>query len=116
MSISTLREVNIKFDMPTVQDAIKRTTYNIMNGKSWGCTAIKIIHGYGSSGTGGKIRTEVRRYLDDKVRRGQIKFYIPGEAFSIFDENTRTAFLICNDLRRDEDLERHNNGITIAIL
>jgi len=114
--MGNLREVNIKFDMPTASEAIKRTTYNIMNGKSWGCTAIKIIHGYGSSGSGGKIRTEVRRYLDDKVRRRQIKFYITGESFSIFDENTRTAFGFCDELRRDEDLERHNNGITIVIL
>ena len=41
---------------------------------------------------------------------------IPGERFSIFDEETRRAFLHCPELRRDCDLERSNNGITIVIL
>ncbi len=102
--------------MPVVSDAIQRVTYNIRNGKSWGCGAIKFIHGYGSTGKGGRIRTEVRRYLADQKRRGLIRDYIPGEDFSIFSEATRRAFEFCGDLRRDSDLERHNNGVTIVIL
>jgi hypothetical protein len=111
-----LKEVNIKSDLPTVSDAIKRVTYNIRNGRDWGCAAIKIIHGYGSTGKGGKIRTETRRYLQDQKRKGLIREFIPGEAFSIFDEATRKAFDLCDDLRKDHDLERHNNGVTIVIL
>lgn len=111
-----LKEVNIKFDMPTASDAVKRVTYNIRNGKEWGCAAIKFIHGYGSSGKGGRIRTEVRRYLDEQKRKGLIRDVIPGENLSIFDEATRRAFLLCDDLRRDSDLERHNNGVTLVLL
>lgn len=114
--MTTLREVNIKLDMPTASDAVKRVTYNIRNGASWGCTALKFIHGYGSSGRGGRIRTEVHRYLEGEKRMGRIRDYIPGDGFSIFDEATRRAFLRCDDLRRDSDLERHNNGVTIVIL
>ncbi|MEG2815927.1 MAG: hypothetical protein RR885_06860, partial [Oscillospiraceae bacterium] len=66
----TLMEVNIKSDMPTASDAVKRVTYNIRNGKSWGCSAIKIIHGYGSTGKGGRIRTETRRYLQEQKQKG----------------------------------------------
>jgi len=113
--LSGLWEANIKYDMPTCADAIKRTTYYIMNGKSLGYSAVKIIHGYGSTGQGGKIRTEVRKYLDDKVRKHQIRYYIRGEDFSIFDQKSRDAFMLCDDLRRDEDLERHNNGVTFII-
>ena len=108
--------MNIKFDLPTANDAIRRVTYNILNGKTLGASAIKIIHGYGSTGKGGKIRTEARRYLADQRRRGLIRDFICGEDFSIFDEGTRSAFLVCDDLRRDSDLDRHNNGITIIIL
>ena len=111
-----LKEVNIKADLPTASDAIKRVTYNIRNGREWGCGAIKIIHGYGSTGKGGRIRTETRRYLEDQKRKGLIRDFIPGENFSIFDEGTRRAFDQCGDLRRDSDLERHNNGVTIVIL
>ena len=113
---SKLREVNIKADMPTVDDAIKRITYNIKNAQALGADVIKFVHGYGASGKGGAIRTEARKYLDRQVGNGQIKYYIRGEDFSIFDENTRKAFAVCDELRRDSDLERHNNGITIVIL
>ena len=41
---------------------------------------------------------------------------IPGERFSIFDEETRQAFQRCPELRQDSDLERCNNGITIVVL
>ena len=114
--MGSLREVNIKFDMPTASEAIKRVTYNIRNGAAMGCAVIKFIHGYGSTGKGGRIRTEVRRYLDNEKRYGRIRDFIYGEDFSIFDESTRCAFLLCDELRRDPDLERHNNGVTIVVL
>ena len=111
-----LREVDIKYDKPTVDDAIRRVTYNIKNAGAFGVSAVKFIHGYGSTGKGGAIRTEMRKYLERQKSQGQIKDFITGEAFSIFDETTRKAFTVCDELRRDSDLERHNNGITIVIL
>ena len=94
-----LKEVNIKYDMPTADLAVRRATYAIENGRTLGASAVKLIHGYGSSGKGGKIRD-----------------YIPGERFSIFDESTRRAFALCDELRRDHDLECANNGVTIVVL
>jgi len=111
-----LREVNIKSDLPTVNDAIKRITYNIANARSFGVTAIKLIHGYGSTGKGGGIRSEARKYLERQKQRGFIKDYIPGEDFSIFNDATLKAFQACDGLRGDSDLERHNNGVTIVVL
>jgi hypothetical protein len=111
-----LREVNIKFDLPTADDAVRRITYNIHSSKELGAAAIKIIHGYGSTGKGGKIRIRARKYLEEQKQKGNIRDYICGEEFSIFNESTRKAFLLCEELRRDRDLERHNNGVTIIIL
>jgi hypothetical protein len=111
-----LKEVNIKYDLPTADDAIKRITYNIRNGKALGASAIKIIHGYGSTGKGGKIRQEARRYLCEQKIKGHIKDVYTGEDFTIFNPATINAFKFCEDLRRDSDLERHNNGITMVIL
>ena len=112
----TLIEVNIKSGMPTVDESIRRITYYIKNSGASGVSAIKFVHGYGSSGKGGAIRTEARKNLANQKKRRQIKDYIPGEDFSIFDEATRKAFLFCDDLRRDSDIERHNNGVTIVVL
>lgn len=116
MTTGYLKEVNVKEDMPTADLAVRRVTYAIRNGKSLGAAAVKIIHGYGSTGKGGRIRTETRRYLADQKRRGLIRDYLPGEDFSIFSAATRDAFLLCDDLRRDRDLDRSNNGITIVVL
>ncbi len=113
--VGSLKEVNIKADMPTADDAIRRITYHLRTSKTLGIKVLKIIHGYGSTGTGGKIRVEARRYLGEQKRKGFIRDYIPGENFSIFDETTLKAFQLCSELRHDPDLERHNNGITIII-
>ena len=111
-----LKEVDIKSDMPTAADAVKQLAYYIRNKKSLNAAAVKIIHGYGSTGHGGKIRIEARRYLQEQKSKGMIKEFIPGEDFSIFDERTLNAFQVCSELRKDSDLERYNNGITIVIL
>lgn len=112
----SLRELNIKADMPTAKEAIRRLTAALHTSRQMGCTAVKIIHGYGSTGKGGAIRLETRRHLEKMFREHQIRAWIPGEDFSIFSSATREAFSRCDALRRDPDLERHNNGITVVIL
>ena len=111
-----LREVNIKSDMPIVDEAIKRIAFQIRTCKFSGAAAVKIIHGYGSTGKGGKIRTAARQYLESQKSKKLIRDCIAGEDFSIFNEATRRAFSLCDELRYDHDLEQYNNGITIVIL
>lgn len=101
--------------MPTVDQALKQLGFQIQHTRKMGCTAMKIIHGYGSSGTGGKIRTASRKYLTQMKNAGEIRDFIPGEKFSIFEEATRRAFSRCDDLRRDKDLDRYNNGVTFIL-
>ena len=110
------RTINLEQGMPTSDQAIKRLTYEIANSKSMGFDVLKIIHGYGSTGTGGKIRVEARRYLDRQVQQKKIKRYVAGENFTIFDEDTRSILAACGELRRDNDLERHNNGVSFILL
>jgi len=110
------RTVNLEEGMPASDAAVRRLTYEIQASRRLGAAVLKIIHGYGSSGTGGKIRTRSRGYLDGLARRGQIKAYIPGEQFSIFDAKTRDAFAACPSLRQDRDLDKFNNGVTFILL
>ena len=114
--MNTLREVNLELGMPYVADALRRLTFEVHHSQDLGCTVLKIIHGYGSSGAGGRIRVEARRYLERLRLRQEVRDVIPGEAFSIFHAGTRAAFLQCGELRRDRDLERHNNGVTFIVL
>ncbi len=114
--MDNLREVNLEQGMPLADAAIRRLTFEIKQSQRMGMAVLKIIHGYGSSGTGGRIRVEARAYLGRLKHRGEIKDFIPGEEFSIFDAATRDAFLKCDALRRDRDLERHNNVVNFIVL
>lgn len=111
-----LREINLEEGKTFADQAIRRLTFELHQSRRSGYTVLKIIHGYGSSGVGGRIRVEARAYLGRLKAKREIKGFIPGEAFSIFDETTRAAFQVCDDLRRDHDLERHNNGVTFILL
>jgi hypothetical protein len=113
---STVRIVNLETGMPTVEQALHRLSGELYTSRRMGCTAVKLIHGYGSSGKGGKIRLAVRRELEGQALRNQIKGYIPGEKFSIFESATLSAFSAAPDLRKDADLDRYNNGITFVLL
>ncbi len=114
--LSTLREVNLEHGMPLVDQALKHLTFELQHTKSMGCSVLKIIHGYGSTGTGGKIRTATRKHLTKCKQAGSIRDFIPGESFSIFEETTRRAFVRCDALRSDHDLDRYNNGVTFIVL
>ena len=111
-----LREVNLELGKPTVKEAIRRLTFELHHSRAMGCAAIKIIHGYGPSGAGGRIRVEARAYLARLQQRGEIAGVIPGEDFSIFNPAVLAAFRRCGALRRGSDLERYNNGVTIILL
>ena len=111
-----LREVNLEAGMPFVDQAIKRLTFELEQSRRQRFAAVKLIHGYGSSGKGGVLRVQVRDYLLRQHRKGVIQAFIEGERLSIFDEDTRIAMELCPELRMDRDLDRHNNGITVVIL
>lgn len=110
------RIVNLELGMPAVSDAIRRVGAEVRMARGHKIRLMKLVHGYGSTGAGGKLRPAVRRELDRLIKLGWVKYYIPGETLSIFDENTRKAMDYCGELRGDPDLERHNNGVTLVVL
>ena len=110
-----MKEFDLKSDMPSAAIAELRLKNYIKMMKPTE-KIIKIIHGYGSHGVGGKIRTSVRDVLDEMKELHQIKAYIPGEATSTlmgFDEAIRTYKQL---LQGDADFHKGNDGITYVIL
>lgn len=111
-----MRLYDLKTDMPTVLDAGKRLAESIRDANSKKLKVIKILHGYGSTGKGGKIKIAVRKSLKNRLKKGEIKSYIPGEAFSSlmgFDEE----IIKYRDLIRDDfDYMKMNEGITYVVI
>lgn len=108
--------VNIEYDHPPVHEAEARVELAVQSAKLQGHRALKIIHGYGSSGKGGAIRTMCRRLLSRHKKQGRVKAFCGGEDFSPFSEVGRDMIARYPALKQDRDWGRENDGITIALL
>ena len=105
-----LKEFDIHHSMPRVEDAIYNLEMFLKISKSE--KVIKIIHGYGSCGKGGKIKQACLETLEDKLLHHQIKAYIPGEAISTpmgYDDAIRKYKPL---IQNDSDFHKGNDGIT----
>ena len=115
MAIS-MKEVNLEQGMPAADQALRWLEAELAATRKMNRPALKLIHGYGSSGKGGRIRTACRRYLREQAEAGRVRLVIHGENFSIFSEETRRGFALCGELRQDRDLDRENRGVTFVLL
>jgi hypothetical protein len=107
---------NLEQGMPTVAQARIRLDQALRAAKSQRCKAVKLIHGYGSSGKGGAIRREVHTALAGFKSSGRIRAFSPGEEFSPFYADARLIVGACPALSRDRDYSAANHGITVALL
>lgn len=110
-----IREINLELGHPTTDEALRRLAAELEACRHMHTPVVKIIHGYGSSGKGGRIRTACRKLLAQAQQDGALVCFIPGEAFSIFDETTRRCLNAWPLLRQDRDLDRENRGVTFVI-
>ena len=106
---------NIESGFPTLNEARINLKEIIIKEKKNNTKAIKLIHGYGSSGVGGKLRQGLRESLRRRKKEGEIKGFIIGENFSNRPENDeyikQNPFFV-----NDPDFGKGNLGITIIIL
>lgn len=107
---------NIEKYMPTVYQAEILVKNNLEMYRHKGEKAFKIIHGYGSTGKGGALRTGIRRYLDQLKKAKIIADYVAGENWTAFDETTRKVLDLDDSFRKDKDLGQMNAGITVIVI
>jgi len=99
-----------------VHEALQRLDQEIAVARREKHVLLKVIHGYGSTGSGGDIRIAVQRRLQELGEAGQIRGCIFGESWSKADEDTWRLLQAQGELKRDPDLGRNNPGITIVVL
>jgi len=110
------KTLNIEANLPTVDEARRLLLAELRSAKAAGVLAVKIIHGYGSTGKGGALRGALRISLLRRKKEGLVTRVIFGEKWSVFEDDARYALERCPELRHDRDLNRSNEGITIAVL
>ncbi|MCL1980282.1 MAG: Smr/MutS family protein [Proteobacteria bacterium] len=110
------RVVNLEKGMPQVMPALNRLEAAITVAGSQGYKALTLIHGYGSSGTGGAIKAAVQNQLQFLRLQGRIKEIVPGEEFEGRSKRGRHLLRRFPFLVGHRDLNRANPGITLVIL
>jgi hypothetical protein len=111
-----MEEMDIEYGMPTVDEAMPLLSGRLRDRKKAGVKAVKVIHGYGSTGKGGRLRKATIALLDCLKTSGLIKEVVIGEQWSKFVPRTLGLIDRMPQLYRDRDLERYNRGITIVFL
>ena len=110
-----LKEINLK-EVGSVEASIAITRMEIDTAKLEGITVLKLLHGYGSHGSGGIILKEVRRELSYLKKQQKIKDFFNGEKWNIFDKEVIDLLNRDKSIVGDFDLNRRNPGITIVVL
>lgn len=113
---SGCKTINVEVGMPTVEVGQKRLYLEIITARNQGYSFLKVIHGYGSSGVGGRLKKGMLEFLAAKQKDGLVKAFVPGEDWNIFNQTTREIIEQCDDLRKDSDLGNTNHGITIVMI
>ncbi len=108
--------INLEEGRPTVNQGLLRLERALADARASGVTLVKLIHGYGSTGEGGRMKPEVWKVLDRYKRHDMIVDFIPGEEFRLSNEATWELVKRDKALKQDSDMGRGNRGITVVVL
>lgn len=110
-----MQSINLEVGLPDVMTAMNRLNNAIYAARATGAREVKVIHGYGSTGKGGAIKSACLRELRNYKTRRIIIDYCPGDKFGPFTEDGRRLVARDPNLKRDVDWARNNDGITIVV-
>ena len=110
-------EINIKQDGPYVEEALERLTDYLRKSIEVGIKVIVLIHGYGSSGEGGRIKWAIHNALENNRYSDRVDEYYFGENVAYGSDAYHAL------LKRRPSLKRYlkrfkegNSGMTVLLL
>jgi hypothetical protein len=111
-----IKIVDLEEGMPKVEEARLRMQRELQIARQQGYAAVKLIHGYGSSGVGGSLRIELQKDLQRLADAGGLRSFVTGEDWRISDEKTWELLKRFPEWKKDSDLGKANKGISIVLL
>lgn len=111
-----MTELNLEQGHPTADAAERRLRDGIATFRRTGVRFVRVIHGYGSTGEGGAIRTRTRSVLADLKRGRRLQGFVPGERFGSADADAIALAALFPGLRAVPDWNSGNPGISIVVL
>ena len=113
MSVNKVQEVNIEKGFPNVEAALQKLKAFLTTSKRQGVKAVIVVHGYGSTGDGGAIKTAVLKCLRDKSMCGIVRDFSCGDEWI----NRKKEILnLCKSLESHERKISGNVGVTAVLL
>ena len=110
-------EINIKQGHPYVEEALDQLTEQLRKSLELGIKAIVLIHGYGSSGEGGRIKSALHDALENNRYADRVEEYFYGENVAYGSQSYHAL------LKRRPGLKRYlkrfkegNAGMTVLLL
>ena len=110
------KTLNLKEFMPTVEQALKMIEIEIETAKKEGMKALKVVHGYGSSGVGGEINKALPNWAKLAKKKKLIKDFIKGTEWITDSEKVLEAKKYCQNLIGDPELFFYNPGVSIILI
>jgi hypothetical protein len=111
-----MRVVNLESGFPSVDDARRRLLAEVNSARASGVRLLKVGHGWGSSGEGGKLGPAIRKSVRLRVKEGKAVAVVAGERFSSDTIEGRELAQRHPSVRSDRDWNRANPGITVVEL
>ena len=111
-----IKIIDLEDGMPQVEEARLRMQHELQIARQQGYAAVKLIHGYGSSGVGGSLRIELQKELQRMAGASALRSFVTGEDWRISDEKTWEILKRYPEWKRDSDLGKANKGISIVLL
>jgi len=109
--------INLEAGGPTAEEALERLTSQIRAASEAGIRALIVIHGYGSSGSGGKIKWVVRDALENNYFSDRVDEYYFGEDLALGSSGYQAV------MKRHASLKQHlsqfkigNAGMTVLLM
>ena len=115
-SPARVRRVNIESGLPTVAEGLARLRREIADARTAGVRVLRVVHGWGSSGTGGKLRDACRSFLYRELKAGHLRAVWPGDEYSRDVPAVRDMMARYRELPKSERTDARNPGITMVEL
>ncbi len=110
------KTLNLKDYMPSVEQALALIELEIEVCRREGVGALKVIHGYGSSGVGGEIKKALPAWTKFSIKKGLFKDLVQGERWLSDMEAVKRIKEKCPEVLGDMELYHSNSGISIILI
>lgn len=111
-----VQTIRLESGLPTVEIGLARLQRELSSAQSNGVRVLRVIHGWGSSGVGGKLCEACRAFLRRELAAKRVKTIILGEDYSRATAAGRELMSRHHDLRASERPDANNPGITFVEL